>query len=92
MGINVSQVEQLSAALGAASEEIAAVVTELDRRLAILSQQWSGTTAEAYGQAMSQAAAALAAMNAVLGQTGKVTLTVADRHREAEIEVQQLWG
>ena len=91
MGINVSQVEQLSAALGAASEDIAATLAELDRRLAVLSQQWSGTTAEAYGQAMSQAAAALAAMNAVLAQTGKITLTVADRHREAETEVTALW-
>lgn len=92
MGINASRVEQLSAALGAASDDIGATLEELKRQLGILSQGWSGGTAEAYTQAMSQAADALAAMTAILAQVEQATTTIADRHREAEAEVQQVWA
>lgn len=92
MGINSSRAEQLSAALGAASDTMTATLEELDRQLGILSQQWSGGASEGYARAAVQAASALGQMNAILRQAAQAATAIADRHREAETEVQTLWG
>ena len=92
MGINSSRAEQLSASLGAASANITTTLEQLDRQLATLSQNWSGGASETYLQASAQIAARLAAMNGILRQAEKASKTIADRHREAESDVQTLWG
>ena len=92
MGINSSRAEQLSASLGAASGHITTTLDELDHQLGILSQNWSGGASESYAQASAQVAARLAAMNAILREVEKISMTIADRHRQAETEVQTLWA
>jgi WXG100 family type VII secretion target len=92
MGINSSRAEQLSASLGAASDTIAEILEELERQLSVLSENWSGGASEGYAQASAQVASRLAAMNTILRQAEQNLVTIADRHREAESEVQTLWA
>jgi WXG100 family type VII secretion target len=91
LGLTFSRAEDLSASLGAAAELIGAAIDDLEQQLSTLSGQWSGSSAEAYQQASASIAQSLAAMNAILRQAEKVSLAVAQRHRETETRVQALW-
>jgi len=84
--------EQLTAAIASANEEIAADLATLEARVSTLRGEWAGEASDAYRVAQQKWTAAVDEMNSLLGRIERTAAVITDRHRAADRVVEKLWG
>lgn len=89
---DITSIDDLVTRLGKASDNIADILEELDRRVAVLDDEWTGEANAAYRTAHADWVAALKEFNSALTSTKRLARAHSAAYAEAEDKISKFFG